>query len=90
MITDTSLEAYGASEMKRAVMRQIIYEMICDNDGLCSLDIAIKGNFARTSVTARLKELEQDGLIYKARKKKCEATGFTVWTYAPSYKVVMG
>lgn len=89
MITDTSLDAYKDSEDDRAVMKNTIYAMICEEDDLCSLDIATKGKFARTSVTARLKELEKDGLIYKAKKKKCEATGFTVWTYAPSYKVVL-
>lgn len=89
MITDTSLEAYGVTGMDRAIMRKTIYQMICDNDQLCSLDIATKGNFARTSVTARLKELEKEGMIYKAGKKKCEVTGFTVWWYAPKYKVVM-
>ena len=88
MITDTSLEAYGASDLGRNFMAKTIYEMICENEDLCSLDIATMGGFARTSVTARLRELEDAGMIYKARKKKCEATGFTVWTYAPSYKVV--
>lgn len=83
MIQDTSLDAYKETKDERDFLRERIYELVCCVVQPSSSDIARLGHIQRTSVTGRLRELEQDGRIYKAAKKKDEKTGKTVWWYAP-------
>ena len=90
MIQDTSLDAYRDTKDERDYLRERIYDLVCHVVQPSSSDIARIGRMQRTSVTGRLRELEQEGRIYKAGKKKDEKTGKTVWWYAPKYKVVMG
>ena len=88
MIQDTSLDAYKETDVEREFMRDRIYDLVCCVVTPSSSDIARIGRFQRTSVTGRLRELEEEGKIYKAGKKKDEKTGKTVNWYAPTSRVV--
>lgn len=88
MITDTSLESYIQDEEKREYMADKVYDLVCHIIQPSSADIARIGKMPRTSVTGRLRELEQAERIVKAGKKKDHRTGKTVYWYAPTGKVV--
>ena len=81
MICTTSLEAYFFTEGKRASQRDTIFYTIKANTGLSSSDISALTRIPRTSVTGRLKELEDEGMIAKAGIKKDPVTKMTVHTY---------
>lgn len=83
MITDTSLDAYAAIGRIEESQMSRVYDYICRTPYQCSREIADNLGIHRTSVTARLKKLEKDGLIRKGDKKKDEVTGITVYWYEP-------
>lgn len=77
----TSLEAYYSTSDKRASQRDTVLYTIRANAGLSSSDIAAITRIPRTSVTGRLKELEDEGSIMKAGTKKDPVTNITVTIY---------
>ncbi len=81
MICTTSLEAYFSTEGKRASQRDTIFYTIKANTGLSSSDISALTRIPRTSVTGRLRELEDEGMIAKDRTKKDPVTNMTVHIY---------
>jgi len=81
MICTTSIDAYFSTEEKRASQRDIIFYTIKANTGLSSSDISALTRIPRTSVTGRLRELEDDGVIVKAGTKKDPVTNITVTIY---------
>lgn len=88
MIADTSCEAYATTEGRRAEQARIILEVIGQAMHPSSADIARFTNIQRTSVTGRIRELEAQGLIFKAGKKVDPFSKKTVYWYAPAITVV--
>ena len=79
-----SIQAYQETASKRASQREIIVKAVALAMHPSSSDIARFTHLPRTSVTGRLKELEEDGRIIKAGTKIDPWTKKTVnW-----YKVV--
>jgi len=83
-ITDTSLQAYIETEHQRTAQAEIVYNMICQARHPSSSDIARLTGIERTSVCARIRKLEQDGRIYKAKKKIDPWTKKEVYWYEPA------
>jgi len=86
MISDTSLKAYSETIPERSEQREIIFNIICQATHPSSSDIARLSGIQRTSVCGRLKELENEGRIHKAKKKIDPWTKKTVYWYAPGSK----
>ena len=83
MTADTlSIEAYRECAPKRMVQREIVLDVIARARHPSSADIERFTHIPRTSVTGRLKELEQEGLIRKAGKKIDPWTKHKVYWYA--------
>ncbi|WII06996.1 helix-turn-helix domain-containing protein [Methanomassiliicoccales archaeon LGM-RCC1] len=76
-----SLEAYASLGSTKEAQAQIILDTIRKARHPSSADIERLTKIKRTSVTARLKKLEDDGLIYKAGTKKDPFTHKTVNWY---------
>lgn len=84
MIEDTSIKAYAETEELRQAQKMVVYDMVKQARHPSSSDIARFTRLPRTSVTARLKKLEDDGMIKKGGTKRDPHTGKTVnW-----YKVI--
>lgn len=81
-VMDTSIESYYSETPDKEVQKQIVFNAIKRTFHPSSRDIADATRLPRTSVTGRLRELEQDGTIFKADKKKDEITNKTVYWYA--------
>lgn len=81
MTIDTSLDAYIDTKDLRSLQAQRIYETISRTVYPSSSDIARITGMQRTSVTGRLRELEQAGRIIKAGKKKDPVTQKSVYYY---------
>ncbi|MBR6911172.1 MAG: winged helix-turn-helix domain-containing protein [Candidatus Methanomethylophilaceae archaeon] len=80
-VVTTSLMAFYATEEKRATQAETILCTLLANDGLSSMEISEATRIPRTSVTGRLKKLEDEGRIYKAFTKKDPVTKMTVHCY---------
>ena len=83
MVEDTSREAYHQDAARLELQRERVYQAVCDAMHPSSRDIARILDLSRTSVTGRLKELEDDGLIEKAAKKIDPWSRHQVWWYRP-------
>lgn len=82
MVADQlSIIAYCDTEELRKTQSNEVYVAVMSIVDPCSSDIARYTGIPRTSVTARLKKLENDGMIEKGRVKKDPKTGKTVHTY---------
>lgn len=82
-----SVEAYQETESKREFQRTVILDTIAKAMHPSSADLARLTSLPRSSVTGRLKELENEGAIYKAGTKKDPFTKKTVHWYAVAWKV---
>jgi len=82
MIDACSIESYRTLGMTAEVQRMRVLDTVRQARHPSSSDIERLTGIQRTSVTARLKKLEDDGLIYKAGTKKDPFTGKTVNWYA--------
>ena len=82
MVTDTSIVAYHEDGPRLDSQRERVYEIVCQAMHPSSRDVARLMGVERTSITGRLKELEEMGLIEKApEKKKDPWTGHMVYWY---------
>lgn len=84
MIDELSITAYHEMGSKKQEQAEIVYEIVCRATHPSSSDIARLSNLPRTSVTGRLKELEEAGRIYKANTKIDPFTKKKVNWYAPT------
>lgn len=85
MVVDiNSIEAYYSDSERLGTVRDRVRYIVENAMKPSSTDIARLLNIQRTSVTGRLKELEQDGIIYKAGTKQDPWTHKRVWYYAIS------
>lgn len=80
-VDQLSIEAYYDSEDTRKKQIDIVYHAIRNLVDPSSSDISRYTSIPRTSVTARLKKLEDDGMIVKNNIKRDEKTGKRVHTY---------
>lgn len=81
-VDPNSIDAYYETERMRDSIRLKVYETVRDATHPSSSDIVRLTGIQRTSVTGRLKELEEDGIIYKAGVKKDPFTKKRVNYYA--------
>ena len=81
MVEDTSIEAYESTVSERMAQRERVLEIVREAKHPSSSDIARFTRIPRTSVTGRLRELEQDGLIMKGGTKLDPHTGKRVKWY---------
>lgn len=79
-----SVQAYHSTASKRQVQRDMVLQVIDQAMHPSSSDIARLTGLQRTSVTGRLKELEDEGIIRKAGTKVDPWTKKTVNWYARS------
>lgn len=82
-----SIKAYYETQDKRAIQRAIILDTITKAMHPSSADLERLTGLPRSSITGRLKEMENDGIIYKAGRKKDPFTGKTVHWYAKTWGV---
>lgn len=80
-VDQCSIDAYYQTEPTRCAQRNRVYDCIRTHKQLSSADIARRLDLPRASVTGRLRELEQDGLIRKAGRKRDNMTNITVNWY---------
>ncbi len=80
-VDQCSIDAYHALGDKKKSQRDIILRTIFTQSGLSSREISRVTGLTRTSVCARLRELEDDGLICKAGRKVDRLTNVTVNYY---------
>lgn len=83
-VDQNSIEAYYEDMERLSTVRDKVYFVIQNATHPSSSDIARLLRTQRTTVTGRLKELEEEGLIYKASTKKDPWTHKTVHWYAPT------
>jgi len=69
MIDALSIQAYHETVSKRQIQRDLILSVIDNATHPSSSDIARLTKLPRTSVTGRLKELENEGIICKKNTK---------------------
>lgn len=83
-VTDTSIESYYDAESQSHFETQRDWILHCIKNAYrpSISDISRISKVAKSSVTGRLNELEKEGLIHKADKKKDPFTGKTVYWYA--------
>lgn len=81
-VDQNSIDAYFQTADKRASQRKIILDTIRAFQQSSSSDIHAFTGIPRTSVCGRLKELEDEGVIYKAGTKTDPITNVTVNWYA--------
>ena len=77
-----SIRAYHEDEARLSTIREQVYFTIAHARHPSSSDLARLMDLQRTTITGRLKELEEDGLIYKAGTKIDPWTKKTVNWYA--------
>ena len=83
-VDQNSIDAYYDDMERLETIREKVYYIVCNAKHPSSADIARLMKTDRTTITGRLKELEEDNLIYKANKKKDPWTHKTVNWYAPT------
>jgi DNA-binding MarR family transcriptional regulator len=84
MVTDTSKMAYNTDRARLDSQKEKVFEIVCLARHPSSRDVARLMGVERTSITGRLKELEDEGLIEKAPNKKRDPwTGHEVYWYRP-------
>lgn len=81
MVDELSVEAYHATDAKRAAQREIILDVVAQATHPSSKDIERLTGIQRTSVCGRLKELEDENLIRKGGRKIDPFTKRTVSWY---------
>ena len=85
-VDKNSVDAYYEDMERLETIRDRVYYIVEHATHPSSSDIARLMKTERTTITGRLKELENDDLIYKADTKKDPWTGKTVNWYAPTYR----
>ena len=83
-VDQNSIDAYHEDMERLETIRDKVYYIVCNATHPSSSDIARMLKTERTTITGRLKELEEEDLIYKADKKKDPWTKKTVNWYAPT------
>ena len=78
-----SVDAYYEDLERLESIKEKVYFVICNAKHPSSADIARIMKTERTTITGRLKELEEEGRIMKADTKKDPFTHKTVHWYAP-------
>lgn len=84
-------DAYEQIKPQRKSLKEKVLEAIHDNKGLTTYELVNKLSLKIHSLSARLAELEQDGLIFQSDRIIGEKT-FTFWNVTPydlieAYKV---
>lgn len=85
-VDQNSITAYYEDMERLDTIRDKVYYIIQNATHPSSSDIARMMKTERTTITGRLKELEEEELIYKAGKKKDPWTHKTVNWYAVKTK----
>lgn len=81
MIDPNSIDAYRSTDGLRDDQRTLVFDTIRQARHPSSADVARLTGLPRTSVCGRIRELEKDGLIYKASTKIDPFTKKTVNYY---------
>jgi len=89
MIESTSMKAYIETVDERKAQIELVFQAVCLARHPSSSDISRFTHLQRTSVCGRLRQLEQDGRIYKAGTKIDPFTKKTVNWYAPTSSKVI-
>ena len=84
MATDTSIKAYHELQSQFKNQKQWVLYCVMNTYKPSNTDITNVSKLPRTSVCGRLKELEDEGAIYKAGKKTDPFSKMEVWWYAPT------
>ena len=78
MIQKTSLEAFQVLKPDLDNRQRIVYRLIHENKGLCNHDISHILGWEINSVTPRVKELRDMGLVVCSHEKQDPSTNRTV------------
>ena len=81
MMDRNSIDAYRSTDGLRDDQRTLVLSIIRQARHPSSADVARLSGLPRTSVCGRIRELEKDGLIYKANTKIDPFTKKTVNYY---------
>lgn len=68
----------------RATQKEQVLDFIKKNESICTSDLIVRLKMKHQTVTGRLSELEQDGLIYQSGWiKKDGKSSYTIWKVTP-------